>query len=122
MVPGGSCSRGGAGTGVAIASKVLTVDLAGVTSPSKVKVAFPGIEDLSGNLGTESRCLGVLSGDANGDGSVNIFDLRDVRLVMDQPVAAANFRYDVNADGNINIFDLRDIRLVLDNVLSGSCP
>jgi len=111
-------------TGVHVADNTLEIDLNGTANASALTVWFPGIADASAPAAvvTDTVCVGVLYGDANGDGAVNIFDLRDVRLTLDQPVAAGNSLMDVNADGLLNIFDLRDIRLVLDTALTSTCP
>ena len=108
--------------GLAAAGNVLEVSLSGVTHASTLIVDFTGIVDLDGNGVTDTVCLGALVGDVNGDRSVNIFDLVQVRNALNQAVTAANFRSDTNADGSINIFDLVTVRNSLNTSASGSCP
>jgi len=108
--------------GLAAAGNVLEVSLSGVTHASTLIVDFTGIVDLDGNGVTDTVCLGALVGDVNGDRSVNIFDLVQVRNALNQAVTAANFRSDTNADGSINIFDLVTVRNSLNTTQSGSCP
>jgi len=50
--------------------------------------------------------MGVLAGDANGNGSVNATDIGLVKSQAGQPVTAANFRADVIANGAINASDI----------------
>jgi len=95
---------------------------ASVTDASYLEVGFPGITDVAGLSVADRLCAGVLAGDVNGDLAVNIFDLRDIRLFLDESLGAGNFMKDVNADGVINIFDLRDTRLILDTALVAGCP
>ncbi len=87
-------------------------------------IAFPGIcqQGDESNLVTDTLCFGVLLGDANGDGKVNIFDLVAIRNHLNQPVTAGNFRHDPNIDGAINIFDLVLVRNNLNISISGGCP
>lgn len=109
-------------TGVAIASNVLTINLSGASNATQLYLGLAGIQDLAGNASTQVLCMNVLAGDANGDKSVNIFDLVQVRNALNQAVTAANFRSDTNADGSINIFDLVTVRNSLNTSASGSCP
>lgn len=123
VVPANVSITSGSVSSVSAVGSVLTVDLSGVADQTAVTIGFPGIKTLAGGVTcNETKCFHVLSGDANGDLAVNIFDLRDIRLVLDQTVDATTVKYDVNADGALNIFDLRDTRLVLDNAIATQCP
>lgn len=54
------------------------------------------------------------SGDVNGDGSVNIFDLVNLRKnLVDGSVKIDTNNADLNGDGNVNIFDLVALRKAL---------
>jgi len=64
----------------------------------------------------------VLTGDANGDQRVNIFDLVQVRNALNQAPTQSTFTRDVTADGAINIFDLVAVRNVLNTALANACP
>lgn len=112
----------GSVTGVSISGPQLAVDLSNVTNAIKVVVAFPGIVAIGGNTpSTSVICFGALTGDTNGDSSVNSFDLVAIRNALNQTVSTDNFRRDVNADGAINIFDMVAARQNLNLAISGSC-
>jgi len=96
--------------GVTIAGNTVTVDLSGALNGTVLTVAFPGIENSTGQTYLETLCIRVLAGDVNGDGEVSIFDLVTVRDNTGQPVTEANCRSDANGDGEINIFDLVLVR------------
>jgi len=96
--------------GVTIAGNTVTVDLSGALNAMVLTVAFPGIENIEGQLCDDTLCIRVLAGDVNGDGEVSIFDLVTVRDNTGLPVTEANCRGDVNGDGEINIFDLVLVR------------
>ena len=112
-------------TSVAITGTSLEIGLSGAVDGSLVTVSFPGIVDVTEQypvLVQDTLCFGALKGDANGDKSVNIFDLVTVRNALNQPVTAANFRGDVTADNAINIFDLVTVRNNLNKGIAGWCP
>ena len=96
--------------GVTINANTATVNLSGVPDATVLTVAFPGIENATGQACSGALCIRVLSGDVNGDAEVNIFDLVIVRDNTSQAVTEANCRSDVNSDGEINIFDLVIVR------------
>lgn len=114
---------GGAASNLAVAGDTLTITMAGAANALPLTVEFPGVADANdvAAVSTSKVCFGVLSGDANGDRSVNIFDLVAVRNALNQPVTAANFRMDVTADGAVNIFDLVSVRNNL-NTNVAACP
>jgi hypothetical protein len=49
--------------------------------------------------------MGVLIGDVNGDGVVNVGDTALARSNAGVTLDNANFRYDVNVDGFVNVGD-----------------
>lgn len=107
---------------VSIAGQVLTIDLTGVANVSRAKITFPAITGLSGSVCTDSICLGVLLGDINGDGGVNVIDLVTIRNLQNNPVNAAYFRADVVADGAMNVIDLVTVRNLVNTVIPpGGC-
>ncbi|NLX23985.1 MAG: hypothetical protein GXY55_20220 [Phycisphaerae bacterium] len=119
-----STGMAGTITDVAINETELSVQITGATSPARVELGFPGIAhaDSEAAVAEETLCFGVLVGDANGDESVNIFDLVTVRNSLNMQVSASNFRSDANADGSINIFDLVSTRNNLNTATGGECP
>lgn len=87
----------------------MTVNLTGVADEQNVTVS---LTSLNGDTeATGAVTFGVLAGDVNHDGIVNILDLGQIRLHTSQPVTAQNCQYDINEDGLINILDLGQGRL-----------
>jgi hypothetical protein len=111
-------------TSLSVRDNELLVRIRSVANATMLGIAFPGIcqQGDESNLVADTLCFGVLLGDANSDGRVNIFDLVAIRNHLNQPVTAGNFRNDPNTDGAINIFDLVLVRNNLNNSISGGCP
>lgn len=107
---------------VAIVGSELAVDMTGTSDEARLSIGFPGIASLDGIYVGESLCLGVLLGDTDASGAINIFDLLNVRNKLSQPVDATSFRSDLTAEGVINIFDLLAARNNLTHTLTGACP
>ncbi|NLX23279.1 MAG: hypothetical protein GXY55_16630 [Phycisphaerae bacterium] len=100
----------------------LTIDMTGAANQANLVVSYPGLTDDQGAPLAETLCFGVLTGDANGDQRVNIFDLVQVRNALNQAPTQSTFTRDVTADGAINIFDLVAVRNVLNTALANACP
>jgi len=106
-------------TGVSISGSTLNIYLSSVANASTLTITLGHITDLSGNplSGSNQVKLGVLAGDVNGDGVVNLLDLAQLRVKLDAALDNSNFRCDPNCDGLINIFDLSMCRLEFDKAL-----
>jgi len=102
----------------------LVVRVNHVTDRAALTLAFPNLThaDDTELAVTDELCFGILNGDVNADGVVNIFDLVAVRNQLDQPVGDGNFRADVNVSGKIDLSDLDFIRNAMNNVLTATCP
>ena len=87
----------------------VTVNLTGVTNAQWITITLVGLNDgtSTGDFGVR---MGVLVGDSNGDGLVNVGDTLQTRNRSGQVPDATNFRSDVNVDGFINIGDTIVIR------------
>lgn len=109
---------------VLISDTQLTIQMSGVASVGRIKLAFPGIANAAGAyaLATGTICCGVLLGDGTGDGTANVFDLVTCRNVLGASVTSSNFRNDVTTDGSVNVFDLVSIRNSLGTSIPGACP
>jgi len=117
----------GAVENLSINNNVLTIEMSNADDAANLVIDFTlgpsaGIEDASGNPVAETLCFGVLLGDVNGDGKVNLFDLIPIRDEIDQSADENNFRSDVNVDDTINLFDTTTVRHNMNETISGSCP
>ncbi len=81
------------------------VNLTGVTDAQTITIQLGHVANLGGQVNQIGVGMGVLLGDANGDGFVNIGDTAQVRSQAGGSIMSSNFRCDVNADGLINIGD-----------------
>jgi hypothetical protein len=81
----------------------MTVNLAGVTNAQQITVTLSNVTDALGQvLPTTGVNMKFLSGDANGDSSVNSGDATVTRSRSGQTTDNVNFRSDINTDGAIN--------------------
>jgi len=87
----------------------VTVNLTGVIDAQRITVTLFGVNN-GVTTGNVSVPMGVLLGDANGDGSVNSADTAITRNRSGQPPDATNFRSDYNVDGFINAADATIVR------------
>ncbi len=87
----------------------VAVNLTGVANAQRITVTLAGVSNGSGT-GDVSAQLGVLIGDANGDGFVNAGDALQTRNRSGQATDANNFRSDVNLDGFVNSGDSTIVR------------
>lgn len=98
-------------------STTVTVDIGPAPSTHYVTVTLAGVSDGT-NTNDVSVTMGVLIGDANGDGFVNAADATITRNRSGQDTNATNFRSDYNTDGTINAADATTVRSRSGNELS----
>ena len=102
-------------------TNTITVNLTGVANAQYLTVKL-GCTDDGVNIGDVSVTMGVLLGDASGDGTVQAGDTIIVRnlsgTVTTQPTAPA----DVNVDGVINVSDTIIVRGANGSALPPSAP
>lgn len=97
---------------VSLNEETLTVDLQGVPDLACLRIRLGGLTDLEGNLvvGDLDVHIGVLRGDANGDGLVGSADVTQVKAYSGQSLSAKNFGVDVNGDGVIGSADITTVK------------
>ena len=104
----GTVGSGGVSNGGVVTADggVVTIPLTGVMSQQTIHVRLNGVN------GTFQVVIpmGVLVGDATGDGSVNAGDAIFTRNRSGESTDATNFRSDYNADGVINAGDAQTVR------------
>ena len=82
------------------------VNLTAVANAQFLTVALTNVSDSVGGFTSHaSATVGVLLGDTNGDGVVNVGDTVQVRSEAGNDITSLNFRRDVNADGLFNVGD-----------------
>ena len=91
---------------VVISGNTVTIPLTNVANGQTINVTLFGVNG-SGNVMVP---MGVLVGDANGNGAVNAGDIAFANGHLGQPVDATNFRADVNVNGVINATDVSGIK------------
>jgi hypothetical protein len=96
----------GSGTvnSLSIAGNVVTVNVTGVITAQTIVVTLAGVSDGT-NISDVQATMGVLVGDTNADGFVNVGDTIQTKSQSGNLVTSSNFRTDANADGLINVGD-----------------
>jgi hypothetical protein len=88
---------------------VVTVNLTGVADAQRMALTLRNVNDGT-NVGDVVVPIGILLGDASGNGTVNSTDVSMVKSRSGQPITAANFRSDVVANGSINTSDIGQVK------------
>ena len=104
-----SVSRGsGTVAGAPVLSgNTMTVNLSGVADAQMINVMLSGVTSQSSQvLPDRTVSVMVLTGDANGNGTVNASDVAMIKSQAGSAVTSSNFRADVNANGVINGTDV----------------
>jgi len=100
----------------------LTVDLEGVPNGHVLEVTFPGIAAVGGLRVSGSLRFGVLAGDVDGNGHVDIDDLIRVRDCLGPLVDERYSQQDPRVSGCVDIFDLVFVRNHLGRTLPSESP
>jgi dockerin type I repeat protein len=100
---GGVSSSSGSGT------SIITANLTGVTSVQTITITLSGVSDGSSTIDVMVP-MGVLVGDATGNGAVNASDVSLVKLQSGQALSNSNFRSDITASGSINASDVSNVK------------
>ncbi len=83
------------------------VNLTGVANAQYITIGLTNVVDVAGNTaGAVSTTMGVLTGDATANGTVNSSDISEVQSQSGQLVTANNFRDEVTLNGAINSSDI----------------
>ena len=88
-----------------VSGSAVTVNLTGVSNAQTILITLFGVSDGS-NTNDVSVSMGVLLGDASGNGSVKDADVTLTQSKVGQAVSTANFREDVDINGSINSTDV----------------
>ncbi len=101
LTAGAGSVSGSSGNG----TTTLTVNLTGVTNAQTITVRLSGVSDGNATGDVDVR-MAVLTGDTNGDGTVNSADISQTKAKSGQATDATNFRNDANVDGVLNSADI----------------
>ena len=93
----------------AITNSGVAINLTGVANSQRLTVALFGTDDGT-NRGDVGIRMGLVLGDATGDGVVNSSDITQAKAQSGQAVTPSTFRYDVIANGSINATDISRIK------------
>lgn len=88
--------------------------IANLTGVSNAQVIYVSIHDLNDGFGSTEAIIpmGILVGDVNGNGTVNVSDVVAVKSQLG-PVTVSNFRADVNPNGIVNASDIVKVKTLL---------
>lgn len=104
-----SAGAGAVSSSTGSGTTAITVNLTGVTDIQKVLVHLSGVT-VGAKTGDLEVPLGILIGDANGDGFVNSADATLTRNLSGKTTDGTNFRSDFNTTGDINSADATIVR------------
>ena len=99
----------------------VTVNLANVSDRQTLTINLLGAS-VNGATGNISIPMGILTGDAVGNGTVNSSDVTFAKSLSGQPTTGASFRADVQVNGVINSSDISLIKAKSGNTLPPAAP
>ncbi len=113
VVSGNARLTSGSGrvSGTSFSGNTMTVSLTKVSDVQKLTVLLSGFTNNAAQvLADTSVSMNVLSGDTNGDKTVDTTDVNLTKSEVGMPVTSANFREDVRVDGAVNSGDVKLVR------------
>ena len=109
VVSGNAAVTSGTGTvsgSPSFSGNTMTVNLTGVSDVQQIAVTVSNVMDTFGQTLPDTAVNAViLTGDTNGNRTVNAADVAQTKAQQGAPVDQTNFRTDVNANGTINAAD-----------------
>jgi hypothetical protein len=107
----------GTGSASYLNSTQISISLSGTTDAQTLTVTLTGPRVLNGSAGSYTLNIGVLLGDIDGSGAVNMADVLTAKLNSGAGVTSTNFLIDLNADGAINVADVVTAKLNSGHIL-----
>jgi hypothetical protein len=108
-VSGANVSTGTGSATSSAAGNVVTINLTGVTDRQRLEVTLSGVSD-GANVGAVRIPMGLLSGDASGNGTVSGSDISQVKSATAAGTVSGpptnTYRSDMNANGAVNASDV----------------
>ena len=96
----------------------MTVNLSGVSDVQKITIKLSGVTDTSSppqTLADTFASMNMLSGDTNGNKTVNASDVAQAKAQIGATITNANFREDVNENGGISASDVTMVKSKIGN-------
>jgi hypothetical protein len=119
-VSGVNVTTGTGSAAASVAGNVVTVNLTGVTDRQRLEVTLNSVSD-GANLGAVRIPMGLLSGDAGGNGTVTGSDIAQVKAATAAGTVSGppsnTYRSDLNANGVINASDVSTAKARSGNAL-----
>src|SRR6266480_2691323 len=116
VVSGTASVTSGTGTvsgSPSFSGNTMTVNLTGVTDVQRITVTLHGVTDTSSppqTLADTAVSVNMLTGDTNGNKTVNASDIAQTKGQVGAVVTSANFREDVNVNGGISASDVASVK------------
>ena len=102
----------GSGSAAYTDSTHITITLSGAADGQVLVVNLSGVHGTAGGTaGSYTLNIGVLLGDIDGSGAVNVADVAYARLNSGVPISSANFLDDIDESGAINVADVSYVKL-----------
>ncbi len=101
----------GSGSAAYLDSTHIAITLSGAIDGQVLVVNLSGVHGTAGGTaGNYTLNVGVLLGDVDGSGAVNVADVAYVKLNSGQPVSAANVLDDIDSSNAINVADVSYVK------------
>ncbi len=101
----------GSGSAAYVDSTHVAITVSGAIDGEVFVVNLSGVRSsLGGTTGNYALNIGVLMGDIDGSGAVNVADVAYARLNSGVPVSSANFLDDIDGSGAINVADISYVK------------
>jgi beta-galactosidase len=101
----------GTGSASYLGNNQISIGMSGATDGQVLTILLTGPQVVSGAPGNYTLNVGVLLGDIDGSGSVNVGDVIAAKLNSGVPLTSSNFLSDLNGDGAINVADVITAKL-----------
>jgi hypothetical protein len=107
----------GTGSASYLGSTQISISMSGATDGQTLGITVGGVRRPNGSAGSYTVNIGVLLGDVDQSGAVNVSDVITEKLNSGATVSSGNFLMDLNCDGSINVADVITAKLNSGHVL-----
>ena len=103
--------RSGTGSASYLGNTQISIGMSGATDGQVLTIMLTGPQVVGGAPGSYTFNIGVLLGDVDSSGAVNVADVSYIKLNSGVPVTSANFLDDIDCSGSINVADVSYAKL-----------